>query len=84
MTATRYFHTRCNWAGTFCPDHGMTVKAATPREALAKVVDASLFGPLHREGAFVNSRLIAFVKPLGYETADTRHGAIEVIPGRPR
>lgn len=82
MAATRYFHTRCNWAGTSCPDHGYTVRASSPREALEMVVDGQLFGPLHRATRDAD-RFVALVKPTGILSGDTRHGAIEVIPGRP-
>ena len=84
------YHTRCNWAGTLCEEHGLTVRAESPKAAFEKVLDAidgdvHHFGPLHRESAESN-RFIAFVNIAANERVqwDTMHGAIEVIPGRPR
>lgn len=83
MTPTKRqhrYHTRCWMNGMSCMRHSQNVLAGSPREALAKVVDASNFGPLHRQYPRGESqRLIAYVKVGG--NADTMHGGIEVERG---
>lgn len=70
---------RCHERGSLCVQHGARVRAATPRDALARIVNPDWFGPLHRARRETGSLdRIAYIATAGGFHPDTAHGAIYV------